>query len=100
MVGYCEPSSLGGRLIAGQKVVDIFREDYEVKADVSIIKSMSAHGDYEDLLHFLSCQDPAMVKQLFLVHGEYEVQQAFATRLKDKGFKHVAIPEYHQEFEL
>ena len=100
MVGYCEPTSLGGRLIAGQKVVDIFHEDYEVKAEVKSIKSMSAHGDYEDLLRFLSCQDPEKVKQLFLVHGEYEVQQHFATKLKEKGFKHVAIPEYHQEFEL
>lgn len=100
MVGYCEPNSLGGKLIAGQKVVDIFRDKYEVKAEVRAIKSMSAHGDYEDLLRFLSAQDPAKVKQLFLVHGEYEVQQHFATRLKDHGFKHVAIPEYHQEFVL
>jgi len=100
MVGYCEPSSLGGRLIAGQKVVDIFHDDYDVKAEVRSIKSMSAHGDYEDLLKFLSGQDPEKVKQLFLVHGEYEVQQNFATRLKEHGFKHVAIPEYHQEFEL
>jgi len=100
LVGYCEPSSLGGRLIAGQKVVNIFHDDYEVKAEVRSIKSMSAHGDYEDLLKFLSGQDPEKVKQLFLVHGEYEVQQNFATRLKEHGFKHVAIPEYHQEFEL
>ncbi|MCX2495581.1 MBL fold metallo-hydrolase [Pedobacter sp. PF22-3] len=100
MVGYCEPNSLGGKLIVGQKVVEIFRQEYEVKAEVQSIKSMSAHGDYEDLLHFLSGQDPARVKQLFLVHGEYEVQQHFATRLKDHGFKHVAIPEYHQAFDL
>ncbi|KQM66443.1 MBL fold metallo-hydrolase [Pedobacter sp. Leaf216] len=100
MVGYCEPNSLGGKLIAGQKVVEIFKEELDVKAEVRSIKSMSAHGDYEDLLHFLSCQDPAKVKQLFLVHGEYEVQQHFASRLKDKGFKHVAIPEYHQVFEI
>jgi metallo-beta-lactamase family protein len=100
MVGYCEPNSLGGQLVAGKKVVEIFRDEYDVKAEVQAIKSMSAHGDYEDLLQFLSCQDPAEVKQLFLVHGEYEVQQHFATRLKDHGFKHVAIPEYHQEFEL
>ncbi|RNL55154.1 MBL fold metallo-hydrolase RNA specificity domain-containing protein [Pedobacter jejuensis] len=100
MVGYCEPTSLGGRLIAGQKVVDIFHDDYEVKAEVRSIKSMSAHGDYDDLLQFLSGQDPQKVKQLFLVHGEYEVQQKFAERLKNHGFKNVAIPEYHQEFTL
>lgn len=100
MVGYCEPSSLGGRLMAGQKLVEIFHDEYAVKAEVRSIKSMSAHGDYEDLLHFLSCQDPAKVKQLFLVHGEFEVQQHFATRLKSVGFKNVAIPAYHQEYNL
>jgi len=100
MVGYCEPSSLGGRLIAGQKVVDIFHDDYDVKAEVRSIKSMSAHGDYEDLLQFLSGQNPDQVKQLFLVHGEYEVQQKFAARLREKGFKYVEIPEQHQEFDL
>jgi metallo-beta-lactamase family protein len=100
MVGYCEPKSLGGRLIAGQPVVEIFREEFAVAAEVLAVKSMSAHGDYEDLLHFLSCQDPAQVKKVFLVHGEYEVQQAFAKRIQEKGFASVEIPEYHQEFEL
>ena len=100
MVGYAEPNSLGGKLLAGDKTVYLFREDYEVNAEVASIKSMSAHGDYEDLLQFLSCQEPDKVKQLFLVHGEYEVQQNFAVKLKEKGFKHVAIPEYHQEFEI
>ncbi|MES2829192.1 MAG: MBL fold metallo-hydrolase [Bacteroidota bacterium] len=100
MVGYAEPHSMGGRLLAGQKSVRIFRDEYDVIAEVKSIRSMSAHGDYEDLLHFLSCQDPDKVKQLFLVHGEYDVQQNFATKLKDKGFKHVAIPEYHQEYEI
>jgi metallo-beta-lactamase family protein len=100
LVGYCEPRSLGGRLIAGERVVRIFNDEFNVMADIVAIQSMSAHGDYEDLLHFLSCQDPKDVRQVFLVHGEYEVQQKFAQRIIDKGFKHVAIPEYHQEFEL
>lgn len=100
LVGYCEPSSLGGRLMHGDKVVHIFGEEYEVKAEVRAIKSMSAHGDYEDLLHFISCQDPAQVKKLFLVHGEYEVQQHFATRLKEKGYKDVEIPFQHERVDL
>jgi len=100
MVGYCEPNSLGGRLLHGDHEVHIFGELYEVKAEVRSIKSMSAHGDYEDLLHFLSCQDPAKVKQLFLVHGEYEVQQHFSKTLNEKGFMHVEIPYQHQRIEL
>ena len=99
MVGYCSPGSLGGRLLAGDKSVYLFRETYQVVAEIQSIKSMSAHGDYEDLLHFLSSQDPEQVKQLFLVHGEYPVQQHFASRLNDHGFKQVMIPEYHAVFE-
>lgn len=100
LVGYCDPNSLGGQLMAGKPTVQLFREEIQVMAEIQTIKSMSAHGDYEDLLRFLSCQDPAKNKQVFLVHGEYEVQQRFADRLRDKGFKHVAIPDYHQEYEL
>ncbi|WP_256012694.1 MBL fold metallo-hydrolase RNA specificity domain-containing protein [Desertivirga xinjiangensis] len=100
MVGYCEPSSLGGRLSAGAKVVQIFGDEYDVRADVFVIKSMSAHGDCEDLLKFLSCQDPALVKKLFLVHGEYDVQEKFKQRLIECGFGDVRIPGQHQMEEL
>lgn len=100
MVGYCEPNSLGGRLLAGKPVVSIFGEEYQVKAEVSSIKSMSAHGDYEDLLRFISCQEPQKVKKVFLVHGEYDVQQRFREKVLAKGFNPVEIPERHQQFEL
>jgi len=100
MVGYCEPSSLGGRLIRGAREVHIFGEEFEVKAEIRSIKSMSAHGDYEDLLHFVACQDPALVKTMFLVHGEYDVQRHFSQKLKEKGFKQVEIPYQHQRFDL
>jgi metallo-beta-lactamase family protein len=100
IVGYCEPKSLGGRLLRGEKDVHIFGENYHVEAEVKEVRSMSAHGDYEDLLHFLNCQDPAKVRKLFLVHGEYEVQQRFAERLKDNGFTDVEIPHQHQKVEL
>ena len=100
MVGYAEPNSLGGRLARGEKEVHIFGEQYQVNAEVQSIKSMSAHGDYDDLLHFLSCQDPKLVKKIFLVHGEYEVQQHFAEKLKQKGFKNIEIPYQHEKVVL
>lgn len=100
LVGYCEPHSLGGKLAAGVKEVKIFGEMYEVKAQVGQMRSMSAHGDYEDLSQFLACQVPAEVRTLFLVHGEYDVQQDFAKRLIRKGFKEVVIPEMHYQTKL
>ena len=100
MVGYCEPHSLGARLMRGEKEVRIFRQEYKVKAQVSSIRSMSAHGDYEDLCQFLSCQNPSAVKKIFLVHGESDVQEDFKVRLERKGFTDVCIPTMHQTFQL
>jgi len=100
MTGYCEPYSLGGRLLAGAEEVSIFGVRHQVHAEVGGIKSMSAHGDYEDLLQWLACQDKQKIRKLFLVHGEYEVQQAFQNRLIKKNFADVMIPEQHFEIGL
>jgi len=100
MVGYCDPYSLGGRLTAGQKEVKIFGELYPVNAEIGVMRSMSAHGDYEDLCQFLSCQNPTLVRKLFLVHGEQDVQIDFAARLRRKHFKEVIIPDMHETHSL
>lgn len=97
ITGYCEPHSLGGRLLAGQKEVNIFGVTHEVNAEIAQIRSMSAHGDYEDLCQFVAGQDPRQVKKLFIVHGEYDVQQQFRLRLLKKGFMDVEIPARHYE---
>ena len=100
IVGYCEPQSLGGRLMRGAKEVSIYGDKFEVKAEVGMIRSMSAHGDYEDMSQWLACQDPKAVKKLFLVHGEYEVQTVFRDWLLKKGFGDIEIPERHTEIGL
>lgn len=100
LTGYCEPRSLGGRLLNGDKEVSIYGVAHEVHAEIGSIRSMSAHGDYEDLSQWLACQDITQVKKLFLVHGEYEVQKNFKQRLLKKGFSDVEIPEQHYEIGL
>ena len=98
--GYCEPHSLGGRLKLHPKEVGIFGVAHEVNAEIGDIKSMSAHGDYNDLSQWLACQDPRQVKKLFLVHGDYDVQLDFKNRLIGKGFSDVEIPPRHWEIGL
>ncbi|ANE53364.1 MBL fold metallo-hydrolase [Flavisolibacter tropicus] len=100
MTGYCEPNSLGGKLMAGNKEVTIFGVLHEVHAEVGVIKSMSAHGDYEDLSQWLACQDKKEIRKLFLVHGEYDVQLDFKQWLVKRGFLDVEIPERHYEIGL
>ncbi len=97
LTGYCEPRSLGGRLMHKPTEVNIFGQPHEVNAEIGEMRSMSAHGDYDDLCQFLACQDATKVKKLFIVHGEYPVQLDFQKRLIRKGFKEVEIPALHQE---
>jgi metallo-beta-lactamase family protein len=102
LTGYCEPNSLGGRLVRKPKPqeVGIFGQPHEVNAEIGEMRSMSAHGDYDDLAQFLGCQDPRQVEKLFLVHGEYDVQQDFRQKLLRKGFADVQIPARHEEVGL
>jgi metallo-beta-lactamase family protein len=99
-VGYCEPNSLGGKLMRGAKEVKIFGDFYKVAAEVGIMRSMSAHGDYDDLCEYLACQNTALVKQIFIVHGEEDVQLDFKVRLLENGYKDVIVPAMHQSFAL
>lgn len=100
LTGYCEPNSLGGRLMGGAKEVSIFGVKHEVNAEIGAIRSMSAHGDYEDLSQWLAHQEERLVRKLFLVHGEYNVQIDFKNRLLKKGFFDIEIPERHFEVGL
>ena len=102
LTGYCEPNSLGGRLVRIPKPqeVSIFGQPHEVNAEIGQMRSMSAHGDYDDLMQFIGCQEIRAVQKLFLVHGEYEVQQDFRERLLRKGYADVQIPARHEEVGL
>jgi len=99
-VGYCSPNSLGGKLLAGHKTVNIYGEEYNVNAEIDAIHSYSAHADYEDMLRFLNCQKKEEVKKIFLVHGETETKVIWKNTLVQNGFKDVSIPVKGEVFEV
>lgn len=99
-VGYCSPEGLGGQLKSGKKEVRIFGKEFEVKCQIYIMDSFSAHADYNEMMQFLDCQNKAEVKKIFLVHGELDTQTAFKKRLQDIGWGEIEIPAMGAEFEL
>jgi metallo-beta-lactamase family protein len=99
-VGYCEPKTLGAKLLRGDKEVSIFGNIFKVKADIEKMDSFSAHGDYAEMIVFLSCQDKKRIKKIFLVHGEYEAQKKYKGILEENRFGAVEIPELNQEYVL
>ena len=99
LAGYCGPQSTGGQLLSGAAEIELFGEDCAVHAEIGQLSGMSAHGDCDELCQFVSCLDADKVKQVFLVHGEYKVQQEFAAKLERKGFQKIAIPARHEQYE-
>ena len=100
IVGYCAPTTLGARIGRGDKEVSIHGTLYEVKAEVKKIESFSGHGDYKEMISFLSCQDKSAIAKTFIVHGEYETQKRYVASLQNEGYKNIEIPSKGQEYEL
>ena len=99
-VGYCEPSTLGAKIMRGDETVSIFGIPHKVRAELRRIDSLSGHGDYSEMMRYISCQDKRRVKRLFLVHGEEETQRNFAATLDKGGWHRISIPAFREEVEI
>ncbi len=100
VVGYCAPTTLGARIVRGDKEVSIHGIIHEVRAEVKKIESFSGHADYKEMIDFLGCQDKSAVEKMFIVHGEYETQKKYVATLLNAGFKNIEIPAKGQEYEI
>jgi metallo-beta-lactamase family protein len=94
VVGYQASGTLGRALVGGAKRVHIYGDEIRVRARIHTINGFSAHGDHDDLLHWLAGSGDA---EVFLVHGESDVMDAFAADLRERG-RHVTIPEPGQTY--
>ena len=99
-VGYCAPSTLGARILRGDREVSIHGQVYPVNASVKRLDSYSGHGDYQEMARYLTCQDPSMIRKTFLVHGENASLESYKSYLGRQGFDDVEIPSVGDEFEL
>jgi metallo-beta-lactamase family protein len=75
-----------------------FGKNLVVNAEVKTMHAYSAHGDYQEMSAYLSCQDPLKVKEIFLVHGKCDVQQSYREKLEAIGFKNIRIPAKDSEY--
>lgn len=99
-IGYCAPTTLGAHILNGEKKISIFGMPHTVNAEIFSIDAFSGHGDYKEMIQYLSCQDLEKVKKLFLVHGDYEVQLSYRKVLAKAGFKDIIIPAAGETFKI
>jgi metallo-beta-lactamase family protein len=99
-VGFQAFGTRGRQLSEGARQVRIFGIDYPVRAQVHVIDSFSAHGDYGEILRWLGRFKRAP-RQTFLVHGEQKAMESMKDHITSayKAWR-VEMPAYRQTFEL
>lgn len=100
MVGYAAQHTLGRRIIDKEEIVKIFGQEHELKAEVIVLNSFSAHADADELIDYVNQFDKKMLKHIFLVHGELDQQEIFKKRILENGFPRVTIPARGDVFVL
>jgi metallo-beta-lactamase family protein len=99
-VGFQAFGTRGRLLSEGARQVRIFGIDYPVRARVHVIDGFSAHGDYSEILRWLSGFKRAP-RQTFLVHGEPKAIEGMKEQITSAYSEwQVEMPTYRQTFEL
>ncbi|WP_116127860.1 MBL fold metallo-hydrolase RNA specificity domain-containing protein [Lewinella sp. IMCC34183] len=96
IVGYCAPGTPGGKVRDGVEGMKLYGEYHELKADVVVMDSFSAHADRSELINFLNGQQDTC-RKLFLVHGTTDRMIPFSESLERAGFEAVLMPELGDE---
>jgi len=99
-VGYAAGETLARKIMDGNKVVKIFGEEIEVKAEIKTMDYFSGHADRNDLQEYVCYTKPDKLRKIFLVHGEEEQALPFREELVKKGYKNVYYPRPEEEYEL
>ena len=99
IVGYQAEGTRGRKLLEGAKDIKIRGKYYEVKANIVDIEGLSAHGDQNDLLNWLSSLENKP-KKVFLVHGENQPADELRIKIQEKYGFECSIPMMNQEVEL
>lgn len=82
-VGFQARGTLGRTILEGADKVKIFGEEIAVHAKIESLHAISGHADRDGLLEWMRAFHPVPGK-VFLVHGEDEIMQIYADRLKEE----------------
>jgi metallo-beta-lactamase family protein len=85
IVGYMAKNTLGRRIAERHERVKIFGQPYNLKAEVKIMNSFSAHADRNDLFEYVKPLKGS-IKGIFIVHGEKEQSEKLYDLLKENDF--------------
>jgi metallo-beta-lactamase family protein len=92
LVGYQAEGTRGRQLQEGVHEIRFFGKYYPVNATIRNIESLSAHGDQNDLIHWMS-SIKNIPECVYLIHGEPNALDAFRVKIEDEYGWQVRIPK-------
>lgn len=98
-VGYQAEGTRGRKLLEGEKEIKIYGRIIPFRMQIKKIEGLSAHGDQNDLLYWLSDlkQKPT---NIFIIHGETDQAEAFKQKIREIKNWEAEIPRLNQSFEI
>ncbi|MGL2966569.1 MBL fold metallo-hydrolase RNA specificity domain-containing protein [Flavobacterium sp. XGLA_31] len=99
IVGYQAEGTRGRKLLEGAGEIKIYGKYYSVMAQIQEIEGLSAHGDQNDLLQWLSVLENKP-KKVFLVHGENQPADELRIKIQEKYGFDCSVPMMGQELEI
>ncbi|BBM87165.1 MBL fold metallo-hydrolase RNA specificity domain-containing protein [Candidatus Uabimicrobium amorphum] len=99
LVGYQPKGTKGRFLLDGEKMLRLHKQELPVNATIFYVNSLSAHGDYLDLIEWIkdSKVDP---KLIILNHGEENGSKHFKMLIESQLEINATVAEYGEEFNL
>ena len=96
MVGFQGEGTRGRHMMEGANEVKIYGKYFKVKAKIETIEGLSAHGDQQEILDWMSGIKNTPEK-VFLIHGERQSADTFRVKIKDTfGWKGI-IPKLYEK---
>jgi metallo-beta-lactamase family protein len=99
ITGFQAAGTRGRAILDGAKAIKIHGMPVSVNADVEFIESLSAHGDWGDIMRWLGGFERPP-KTTFLVHGEPRSADSLKGRIEAELGWHVVVPKYLEKFDL
>jgi len=100
IVGYQADHTLGKKLVMREPWVSIFGEPHELRAEVVVLNSFSAHADRDELLTYVQKFSRSAMRGIYLVHGDLDQARMLESSLRSTGFHSVHIPARGDHVEL
>jgi metallo-beta-lactamase family protein len=97
--GYQAPGTRGQALVDGADSVKIHGEVYKVLSEVHNLDSLSAHGDYQDILDWIDRMH-CPPKRVFVTHGEALAADALRLKIIDRFNSDTQVPELNVKYTL